>query len=291
MIHSTLIIAIIIVIVIWYVLNLIIGFMCTRNLYTIRKPLRRKNGIPNIIFRTSSGLNVNKHMYNSCHQKWVTLNPHYSIVWYDNDHMDKFMARHYPGKVNSAYIKLKPGAFKADLWRLCVLYRYGGIYVDAYATPYISMNKLLERKYRFMTVLDAKQSGYGIHNGFIISESRHPFLKQAINDIVKNVENNYYGDNPLDVTGPKSLSRSINKVLNNPADKIHKVGRNEYGDLSFYLYEFRWGPRQYIYDGNTKILSKYYSFLIYLYRKLISSGYTQLWKARDIYNFKSLSMP
>ena len=42
-----------------------------------------------------------------------------------------FIAREYPPDVVMAYDRLIPTAFKADLWRYCVLYKYGGVYLDA----------------------------------------------------------------------------------------------------------------------------------------------------------------
>ncbi len=42
----------------------------------------------------------------------------------------EFIAREYPPDVLMAYDLLIPTAFKADLWRYCVLYKYGGVYLD-----------------------------------------------------------------------------------------------------------------------------------------------------------------
>jgi len=41
-----------------------------------------------------------------------------------------FIMREYPPDVLTAYDRLIPTAFKADLWRYCVLYKYGGMYLD-----------------------------------------------------------------------------------------------------------------------------------------------------------------
>lgn len=42
----------------------------------------------------------------------------------------EFIMREYPPDVLTAYDRLIPTAFKADLWRYCVLYKYGGVYLD-----------------------------------------------------------------------------------------------------------------------------------------------------------------
>jgi hypothetical protein len=41
-----------------------------------------------------------------------------------------FIVREYPPDVLMAYDRLIPTAFKSDLWRYCVLYKYGGVYLD-----------------------------------------------------------------------------------------------------------------------------------------------------------------
>ena len=42
----------------------------------------------------------------------------------------EFIMREYPPDVLNAYDSLLPTAFKADLWRYCVLYKYGCVYLD-----------------------------------------------------------------------------------------------------------------------------------------------------------------
>ena len=41
-----------------------------------------------------------------------------------------FIKSHFSKRVLYAYDKLIPGAFKADLWRYCIIYINGGIYID-----------------------------------------------------------------------------------------------------------------------------------------------------------------
>ncbi len=273
-----------------YIIILLIRFfydiIMTRKIQNNIYPVARTHGIQHIIFRTYSKSSLKLAMYRDCHLKWQQLNPSFSIIWFNNKNCDNFIRKMYDKNVFNTYVKLKPGAYKADLWRLCVLYRYGGVYVDAFATPYISIQKMIKNCInkggkKFISVLDSKSSGGGIHNGFMITEPRHPFIKQAIKDIIKNVKENYYGENPLDVTGPLALSKSIIKLCG----KKHVVGWNRYKNLSYYLYRFEYGPYQNIFKGSTKILSKYFSFAWYLYRKLYrTDGYHKMWHNKDIYN-------
>ena len=106
-------------------------------------PLSYFNNVPKIIFRTHKSSLISRSMYEECHQKWAELNPEFSIVWYTNGDCDRFMER-MGERVLKAYRKIKPGAFKADLWRACVLYRYGGVYVDSYCTPFVGVEEMLK---------------------------------------------------------------------------------------------------------------------------------------------------
>jgi mannosyltransferase OCH1-like enzyme len=50
--------------------------------------------------------------------------------FYDDDSSRVVLKTHFPPEVLQAYDALKPGAFKADLFRYCVLLIYGGVYAD-----------------------------------------------------------------------------------------------------------------------------------------------------------------
>ncbi len=50
--------------------------------------------------------------------------------FYTDDMMATFLTTHFPPEVRQAYDDLIPGAFKADLFRCCVLLIHGGLYAD-----------------------------------------------------------------------------------------------------------------------------------------------------------------
>lgn len=262
--------------------------------YNISFNQKSYKGIPQIIYRTFNKRYINEKMFNDCHQKWIDLNTGFQVVWFSNKQCDNFI-RNYSNKVWHAYQKLKPGAFKADLWRLCMLYKHGGIYVDAYTTPYKSIKYIIDlsnikSKHKFISVLDCKQSGGGIHNGFIISTPKHPFMLQCINDIVHNIQTKNYTNHILGITGPICLARSIKKVSKIlPKYKKYrefKKGLNYAGNLQFYLLHLEWGPFQYVCDNNIIILSKKYNTFHYFCTKFFnkSTGYSDMWKKRKVYN-------
>jgi hypothetical protein len=282
----------VIIAVMLLVAYVIINFSITRRIPSLTLPKRISNvkpGVPRVIFRTYGNLTVSKPMYNYCHYEWKRLNPEYIIVWFSNKQCDRFMEKVFPHLFDT-YQMLKPGAYKADLWRLCVLYHFGGIYVDAFATPHQPLDKMLQNCWsisgrdQFIAPLDPPFSGSGVHNGFMVASKHHPFLKQCIDDIVLNVKNKYYGESSLAITGPICLRKSINKVLNHKCK--FRLGKNIHGPLTFYLLMFQWGPRQYVFRGDTILLSKKYSFLSWLYEKIVKrgKGHNYLWVTRDAFS-------
>lgn len=60
-------------------------------------------------------------------KRWSDYEHHF----YDNAMCEAFMREHYEGTdVYKAYTRLTKPVMKADFWRYCALYRYGGIYAD-----------------------------------------------------------------------------------------------------------------------------------------------------------------
>jgi hypothetical protein len=257
----------------------------------VRLPRISFSRLPNqrtmTLYRTWRDRFVTSKMLKNCHQRWLDLNSNLKIEWYSDKDCDRFM--HSQGReIWDAYNMLRPGAFKADLFRLCILYKHGGIYADACTMPYMSIRNMITGCYSsnnplFISVKDAGPSN-AIHNGFIIAEAKHPFLLACIQRIVRNVQELDYTDHNLGITGPVCLGRSINTFLGRDEEAGFHQGWNEHGNLSFYLYRFQWGPFQYIYKGNQKILSKKHCTLSYFLDKMKVSSYTKMYRNRTVYN-------
>ncbi len=240
-----------------------------------------------VIYRTSKTRYTNTKVYNNCYRKWLQLNPSANMVWFDDLDCKRYM-RKQPSEVYEAYQSLRPGAFKADLFRLCILYDTGGIYVDCEAMPYVSIREMmagveLPSERMFIAPLDRR----GIHNGFMIISRRHPFLQTCIQYIVDNVKNKRYYSDDLAITGPVALSRSINRYLGRADDASFKTGLNEFDEISMYLYQYRnllpQGPFQYIYRGSKCLLAKKHCIYSYLRSKVKPSAYFRMVKARQVY--------
>jgi mannosyltransferase OCH1-like enzyme len=89
--------------------------------------------IPKNIFQThksSAYVNSNTTL-KSCLSSWTKYKPSYNHFFSTNETCENFIKEQFPGNVYDAYCRLPLAVMKADLWRYCVIYKYGGIYADA----------------------------------------------------------------------------------------------------------------------------------------------------------------
>lgn len=105
------------------------------------------------------------------------------------------------------YLKLIPGAFRSDVWRLFQLYYTGGLYVDSHIRC-LNHEKLLEllQKYDGILVRDTISSPSYIYNAFMyFKNARDPTIGALLEAICTNVANEVYPEGTipcLHVTGP-----------------------------------------------------------------------------------------
>ena len=194
--------------------------------------------IPLKIFQTWSTKKLLPKMQD-CVNELKNLNPEFEYYLYDDLECEKFIGDNFNDDVLNAYKKLIPGAYKADLWRYCVLYINGGIYLDIKYKPFKGF-KLIELTEKEHFVLDLNESNNGIYNGLMVCEPFDVKLLNAINNVVINVQNNFYGETPLHTTGPLLLKTIFSGNQNIDLTFTHKNGL--FGILnknkSFILYNY-----------------------------------------------------
>jgi hypothetical protein len=115
--------------------------------------------------------------------------------FYDDDRTAQFLQTHFPSAVYEAYDALLPGAFKADLFRYCVLLIMGGLYADMDVMLESNLDRLVPPSVGFMTPEDIPGMTVGhahcLWNGFLAAAPGHPFLAQTIQNVVNHARNRY----------------------------------------------------------------------------------------------------
>ena len=179
----------------------------------------KQSHIPKKIFMTWHSHQLSDDMYNNI-QLWIKNNSDWELHLYDDQQVLEFLKANFDKDVVEAYNNIYPKAYKADLFRYCILYIYGGVYSDVKNVPLQPISNILSEDVDFISVKDRylkdfEFDGY-IFQAFLCSKSKHPFFKKVIEMIVENSRNSYYGNDPLSPTGPNLLGRAVNICLNKP---------------------------------------------------------------------------
>ena len=201
-------------------------------------------------------------------------NPEFNHYLYDDDMCREFIKDNFDEDVLYSFDKLKPGAFKADLWRYCILYIKGGIYLDI---KYSCINEfkliyLTDKEYfvKDRTILNID---CGIYNGLLVCLPYNTILVKTIYNIVENVKKIYYENiynshliDSLCITGPILLDKQFYKNGNYNYNLIYSNCGN------------------YISKNKCNVLKIYHDYSI---EKKYNDKeyYTILYKNYDIYNF------
>jgi mannosyltransferase OCH1-like enzyme len=199
----------------------------------------------------------------------VQGNPKIKFHLFDEEDCCRFISENFDAEVLDAYDRLIPCAYKADLWRYCVLYINGGIYMDikyqcANGFKFISLTE----KEHF--VKDRPESC--VYNALIVSLPKNEILLKCIQKIVENVKNNYYGNNALYPTGPGLLGSFLNDQHINQLNMYFTETKVENRINEFYI----------VYNDIT-ILKYYKGYREEQSRYQQNSYYTDLWNNKNIY--------
>jgi mannosyltransferase OCH1-like enzyme len=167
-----------------------------------RKINASKNYItPLDVYMTWGFSDVPQGMYDAIMNN-VEINPEFNFYIYNDDQCREYIRENFDNDVLEAFDDLLPGAYKADLWRYCILYKKGGVYMDI---KYITKVKLLDIIDTFPICLTQDRYPDTSYNGFMISSPNFKIFDLAIKQIVINVKNKYYGSDPVSPTGPGLL--------------------------------------------------------------------------------------
>ena len=111
-------------------------------------------------------------------ERWKKLNPDYEIELSLDDACINFLKRYFHEDIVKLFINIPQGMFKADLWRLCKLYIYGGVYADIDLVPYTSISELIKENHKFYSCLAADKRS--IFQAFIITFPKNPLILSFI---------------------------------------------------------------------------------------------------------------
>jgi hypothetical protein len=130
--------------------------------------------IPKVIYLSYKTKNIPDYVI----PNWKKLYPDYQVKLYDNNDCIQFLKREYTDEHVNIFNYIKDGPIKADFWRVCILYKYGGIYSDIDVEPLVSIENIMENNVSFLTCFSAYHKNINPH--FMVSQPNHKLLKMCI---------------------------------------------------------------------------------------------------------------
>lgn len=134
--------------------------------------------IPLNIYQTHKSLefiNSDKRLVNATNS-WKR-NKKFTYNFYDDKQCSNFMEAHY-SEIKPLYDKLPLNVMKADLWRYCIIYKYGGIYADC--DTILNTNILIFVKHQNKQLVVAPENATYFCQWVFSAPPNSPVLKSII---------------------------------------------------------------------------------------------------------------
>jgi hypothetical protein len=197
--------------------------------------------IPKNIFQTWGQKNLSPALQEAA-SSWQKFNPDWQITIFDDKQCREFIATHFDEDVLWAYDQITPGAYRADLWRYCVLYVHGGVYADFKFKALLPLDKVLDPAADFVSVIDVgtpdllgidlSKNPY-LMQGFLASKPNSLVFLTAIQAIVHHVKQGDYTTDYLSITGPGLMGRVVNQQMGRDELNSYEAGIFQAGEHTY----------------------------------------------------------
>jgi mannosyltransferase OCH1-like enzyme len=169
------------------------------------------------IFRSRKQLPISRIIWQTNYTNRVTLplylnylfnrllSPSFEYRFMITEARAEFIKQNYPPEIYENYAKLQIGAAQADFWRILVIQKYGGVYMDIDAHLVWPLGYILKPEFDELYVTAKKGE---ISNYFFASKKDNLHLDQMIKVVMDNISENTL-KNVYELTGPGVF----NKVL------------------------------------------------------------------------------
>jgi mannosyltransferase OCH1-like enzyme len=191
--------------------------------YIIKKKIPQNN-INNITINSNNlfqiWINNNKYDNNYvtdkmfyCYNTWINKNPEINYIFLNNSSIINLIKNEteFP-LLLEAYNKLKVFAFKSDLIRYYLMYKFSGTYVDIDS---YCINNIRELTNNFDIILSYDIDKSSISQAFIHSNKPNLYLfKLLVEKCIENILNKNTSDGDLSITGPKLFGKILQQLFN-----------------------------------------------------------------------------
>ena len=242
-----------------------------------------KSTIPRTIMQTYFTRSLQEGMSKAVNT-WFEKNKGYEFMFFDDISARKFIYENCDQEVLRAFDALKPGAYKADIFRLAYLKVKGGYYADASMIALKSLEDLLLEvgdKVDLIIACDKRGGPHMIHQAFIGATKNNPVICQALSDAVYNVISRNPTECYLSLTGPGAFGKSLNKYLKKDLIVSISPGSIETENCRIFLGNF--ADEKVSFNKVDFIASKYENWMS---ERPFQSHYGELWNNGDIFHLE-----
>ena len=258
---------------------------------TLSESYKKSQKIPKKIYQTYSTNMIPEEM-KEVSDNWRDMNPDYEYYYYIDKDCREFLSKNFDVNVLDAYDALKPGAYKADLWRYCILYIHGGVYVDMGLVAKYPLKDFISEEDEFVCSRDRPKPKNGLYNAFIASTPGNPILKIAIEMCLKNIKDKILYSDFLKLTGPLLLGQAFNYFKYDTIErkKVIAIGRYDVKDIKVNILEVKgsWKIEPFIVLNNTIIIKGKYDGYRRDQKLTNKLHYTTLVKNKNVFNLSPI---
>lgn len=206
--------------------------------------------IPKIIWQTSKHLPDKKS--GSLISSWLSNNPDYSWKFMDDKRCDLFVKENFIPEFYSMYKALPIGVMRADVWRVAVVYAYGGVYCDTDTLCLQPISGWVSAQNKL--VVGVEVSAGDLLNYTFAAVPKHPALLSVLNEFLELFNTDSFMKNsecPVQNFGQYGFSHGILNYYNmSSRDQMSLGGVSNY------------------YNENAQVISDNTKFILYQDNKL-----------------------
>jgi mannosyltransferase OCH1-like enzyme len=178
--------------------------------------------IPRIVWQT----NFSRHATLAvAANRWCNrrMAPDHEFRFMDDDACDDFVRTHYPGRIFEAYMSLNIGAARADVWRILVLLKHGGVYLDIDATLVAPISTVIRPDMPHLFLLPRNAF---VTNFFLACAPGDPVMEALVAETIDRVEARRESS-IMSLTGPMVVDLVVRRmgVECVPAGRICQQGQ------------------------------------------------------------------
>jgi len=181
------------------------------------------NEIPKIIHQTAPNDKKDWHKdWFECQKTWFSLFPDFEYKMWNDDDIDKLVSDNFPEFYNNTYKNYDKKIKKIDTSRYCMLYMYGGMYVDMDYMCYKNFWDIIPKDKICISESPFTHNEY-LQNSLMISKPKHTFWLDVLEEASKRANSI-----TIIATGPNLITDLYNKN----SDIIFPLPINQYNPMA-----------------------------------------------------------